>query len=118
MKVLPLICFVFCIWAVATKAPQHIMFWAISLYCLASVITVQFYLSYKNKHPFGKRTLKARLPHLIYEYLPFLYGFIALAIIYISQHLAITLCAIGLMVIAMRHLLCRFHNRVFQPSRF
>ena len=118
MKLLPFACFAFCIWAVATKADTITMITAISLYCLASIITVHLYLSYNFAHPFGKRTLKARLPHLLYEYLPFIYGAVALAIIYISQHLAVTLSAIGLLVLGLRHLLCRFHNRVFQPTRF
>lgn len=118
MKFLPLVCFVFCIWVVAIKAPSHVLLLAASLYCLASIITVHFYLAYKSSYPFGKRTIKSRLPHIVYEYLPFIYGAFALTIIYISQHVAITLVAIGLLVLAARHILCRFHNRVFQPTTF
>ena len=118
MKFLPLVFFVFCIWAVLTNAPHQVLLLAASLYCLASIITVHFYLTYKSPYPFGKRTIKSRLPHIVYEYLPFVYGAFSLAIIYISQHVAITFVAIGLMVLAARHILCRFHNRVFQPTTF
>ncbi|TWX53331.1 hypothetical protein [Colwellia hornerae] len=52
-----------------------------------------------------------KLPELLYEYLPFIYGAIGVFTLVITKNSLFQFCAFTLIVLALRNLLCRHNNR-------
>jgi hypothetical protein len=71
---------------------------------------------YKDKHK--TPSIKHVLPELLYEYLPYGYGAIALFTIMLTSNALFQFIAFTFFVLALRHLLCRRQNRSKAPSLF
>lgn len=64
------------------------------------------------------KSIKKHLPEMIYEYLPYGYGALAIFIILSSEQPIWQFVAFALFVLALRNLLCRRNNRSKPPSMF
>lgn len=86
-------------------------------YCIAC-ITLVTRSAHRRKDKRKRSPLKSRLPELLYEYLPYVYGGVAIFIIMASRHEASQFLAFGLSIVAMRNIICRHNNRMKSPSLF
>jgi hypothetical protein len=56
--------------------------------------------------------IKNKLPELLYEYLPYIYGAVGVFTIMVTKNALFQFCAFTLIVLAIRNLLCRRSNRI------
>ncbi len=86
-------------------------------YCIAC-ITLVSRSAHRRKDKRKNSTFTSKLPELVYEYLPYLYGALAIMTIMASQHEIPQFLAFALSILAMRNLICRHNNRMKARSLF
>lgn len=81
------------------------------LFYSAACITLVTRSAHRRLDKQKKLGIKHKIPDLIYEYLPYSYGAIAVFTILVTKNPLFQFCAFTLIVLAVRNLLCRHNNR-------
>ncbi len=88
------------------------------LFYSAGCITLVTRSAHRRLDKQKKLGIKYKIPDLIYEYLPYTYGAIAIFTLMVTKVPLFQFCAFTLLVLAVRNLLCRHNNRCRSAKLF